>query len=142
MFLWYIIIGDDMDNFSQKLSDESKHREEMLDDAIKLVTSMSDKKMNDEKTLQQYKVDEIKYKTTINELNEYVDIYKNKTETLEKQNKEFSSELINLRKKDLESAREITALKTVLDVLIKECGIERISEITKIDENKLEEYIR
>lgn len=131
-----------MDNFSQKLSDESKHREEMLDDAIKLVTSMSDKKMNDEKTLQQYKVDEIKYKTTINELNEYVDIYKNKTETLEKQNKEFSSELINLRKKDLESAREITALKTVLDVLIKECGIERISEITKIDENKLEEYIR
>lgn len=131
-----------MDNFSQKLSDESKHREEMLDDAIKLVTSMSDKKMNDEKTLQQYKVDEIKYKTTINELNEYVDIYKNKTETLEKQNKEFSSELINLRKKDLESAREITALKTVLDVLIKECGLTRISEITKIEESKLEEYIR
>lgn len=130
------------DSFSQKLNDDSKLREEMLDDVIKSITSMSKQKEKEEKSIQQYKIDEIKYKTNIKELNEYVDIYKNKIETLEKQNKEFNDELIKLRKKDLNSEKDITGLKSVLSILIRECGIERISEITQIDEKKLKDYIR
>ena len=129
------------DSFSQKLNKESKLREEMLDDAIKYMENISDKKSNEEKSIEQYKIEEIKYKTTIKELNEYVDIYKNKIESLENQTKNDNNELINLRKKSLQDDKDITTLKSILDLLITECGIDKISQITKIDEEKLKGYV-
>lgn len=129
------------DSFSQKLNKESKLREEMLEDAIKYMENISDKKASEEKSIEQYKLEEIKYKTNIKELNEYVDIYKSKIENLENQTKSDSAELINLRKKSLQDDKDITTLKSILELLINECGVDKISQITKIDEEKLKSYV-
>lgn len=127
--------------FSNKLDSDSKFREEMLDDAIRSIENISNKKIADENILQQYKIDEIKYKTTINELNEYIEIYKNKLETLEKESSDNEKEVMTLRKKVLKDETDISTLKSILDLFVKEYGIDTIVKITKLDRNKIESYI-
>ena len=70
-------------NFSN-LDEIAKKREVMLDDVIKSMSDIEVKKNENANQLQKYKVDIIKYKTTIKELNEYIEIYKQKLDNLEK----------------------------------------------------------
>ena len=87
------------------------------------------------------KSDEIKYKTTINELNEYIEIYKNKLETLEKEHSGIDKEVMELRKKVLKQETDLSTLKSIVQLLTKEYGIDTIVKITKIDKNKIESYV-
>lgn len=124
-----------------RLTDEAKKREAMLDDAIKSIENISMKKVSDENSLQQYRIDEIKYKTTIDELNEYIEIYKNKLETLESEHKDIDKEVLELRKKTLKQETDLSTLKSIIQLLVGEYGIDTIAKITKIDKNKIESYI-
>lgn len=128
-------------SFSRQLNKEAKLREELLDDALKSLEDFTIKQMKDEKTLQQYKIDEIKYKTNINELNDYIEIYKNKIATLEKQVKDNDKELIELRKNSIKQESDISTLKSILEIFINEYGIENVVEITKLEKSKIESYI-
>lgn len=128
--------------FSKKLSDEAKLREEMLDDAFKSWENYSKKKLKDEKSIQKSKIDEIKYKTTINELNDYIEIYKSKIDSLNEQIDKLEKEVLPLRKKVLKSESDITTLTSILQLFIDEYGIDKIVDITKLDKNKIESYLK
>lgn len=128
-------------NFSKKLNKEAKLREEMLDDAIKSLQDMSVQKAEEEKTLRQHKIEEIKYKTTIKELNDYIEIYKNKIDELEDVNKKYEKEIMPLRKKILKNETDLTTLKSILELFVKEYGLDQVVEITKLEKSKIESYI-
>lgn len=123
------------------LNDEAKKREAMLDDAIKNMENISMRKVSNENSLQQFKIDEIKYKTTIDELNEYIEIYKNKLETLENEHKSVDKEVLELRKKTLKQETDLLTLKSIMQLLIQEYGVDTIAKVTKIDKHKIESYI-
>ncbi len=123
------------------LNDEAKKREAMLDDAIKNMENISMRKVSNENSLQQFKIDEIKYKTTIDELNEYIEIYKNKLETLENEHKSVDKEVLELRKKTLKQETDLSTLKSIMQLLIQEYGVDTIAKVTKIDKHKIESYI-
>ena len=129
-------------NFSKKLSEEAKIREELLDDAFKSLEDYSKRKLKDEKRIKKYKIDEIKYKTEINELNDYIEIYKNKVESLEKENSNLEKEVLPLRKKVLKSESDVTTLSSILQLFVDEYGIDKIVDITKLDKNKIESYLK
>lgn len=129
-------------NFSKKLSEEAKIREELLDDAFKSLEDYSKRKLKDEKSIQKSKIDEIKYKTEINELNDYIEIYKNKVESLEKENSNLEKEVLPLRKKVLKSESDVTTLSSILQLFVDEYGIDKIVDITKLDKNKIESYLK
>ena len=128
-------------NFTLKLNEESKERKEMLNDAIEAMTNYSGEILKKDADLEQYRIDEIKYKTTIKELNEYIEIYKNRQEVLERTSSEQDEEIMSLRKKVLKDKTDLSALKTILEIFINEYGIEQISAVTKIEKEKLMSYI-
>ena len=129
-------------NFSKKLSEEAKIREELLDDAFKSLEDYSKRKLKDEKSIQKSKIDEIKYKTEINELNDYIEIYKSKIKTLENENDKLEKEVLPLRKKVLKSESDVTTLSSILQLFVDEYGIDKIVDITKLDKNKIESYLK
>ncbi|MBR1717849.1 MAG: hypothetical protein IJ715_01100 [Bacilli bacterium] len=128
-------------NFSN-LDEIAKKREVMLDDVIKSMSDIEVKKNENANQLQKYKVDIIKYKTTIKELNEYIEIYKQKLDNLEKNNDKDDKELINLRKKLLIQETDISTLKSILDLFVQEFGIDRVVELTKLEKSKIESYLK
>lgn len=128
-------------NFSN-LDEIAKKREVMLDDVIKSMEDIEVIKTNNRNMIQKYKIDEIKYKTTIKELNEYIEIYKQKIEDIEKNNEKDDKEIISLRKKLLLQETDISTLKSILDLFVQEYGIDKVSEITKLEKNKIESYLK
>ena len=128
-------------NFSN-LDEIAKKREVMLDDVIKSMSDIEVKKNENANQLQKYKVDIIKYKTTIKELNEYIEIYKQKLDNLEKNNDKDDKELIDLRKKLLIQETDISTLKSILDLFVQEFGIDRVVELTKLEKSKIESYLK
>ena len=65
-------------SFKEKLSEESKLRESIMEDTLRSLEDYKTKQIKEEKKQEQYRIAEIKYKTTINELNDYINIYKKK----------------------------------------------------------------
>ena len=49
---------------------------------------------------------------------------------------------MKLRKNVLNDKTEISSLKSMIELIVKEYGINKISEITKIEKNKIEEIIK
>ena len=129
-------------NFSKKLNEEAKLRESILDDAFKSLEDYSKRKLKAEKSIQKSKVYEIKYKTEINELNDYIEIYKSKIKTLENENDKLEKEVLPLRKKVLKSESDVTTLSSILQLFVDEYGIDKIVDITKLDKNKIESYLK
>ena len=129
-------------NFSKKLNEEAKLRESILDDAFKSLEDYSKRKLKAEKSIQKSKVDEIKYKTEINELNDYIEIYKSKIKKLENENDKLEKEVLPLRKKVLKSESDVTTLSSILQLFVDEYGIDKIVDITKLDKNKIESYLK
>ena len=119
----------------------AKKRESMLDDAIKSMDDIEVKKTENENLIQKYRIAEIKYKTTINELNEVIEIYKKKLDDASGNDEKNDQELIRLRKKILKQETDLSTLKSILDLFIHELGIDRVVDITKIDKKKIESYI-
>lgn len=144
--LIYIIEDDTMNNkdikeLTKNLQEESKAREEMLDDALKDIAVYSENFVKQEENLQQFKLEEIKYKTTIKELNGYIEIYKSKLETMSQESQKQESELSKLRKKVLKQETKLSSLQSILDLFIHQYGIKQISEITKLEEDQLTKLV-
>lgn len=127
--------------FSNHLKADAKERQKMINDALNNINNYSKQIINNNKTIEQYKIDEIKYKTTIKELNNYIEIYKSKLEKLEVENESCNNEVIKLRKKILKDKTDISKFKSIIELLIKEYGISNVSSVAKIDEDKLSKMI-
>ena len=128
-------------SFERNLKSESKKREQMLSDALEELNTYSSRLIEREKDLEQSKIDEIKYKTTINELNEYVDMYKEKVDRLEKSNSKYDKEILSLRKDILKNDTDLKLLKSILQLFVDEYGIDRVIEITNLKKTKIKELM-
>lgn len=128
-------------SFSRKLNKEAKERNKMINDALESMVNYSKEIFKKNADLEQCKIDEIKYKTTIKELNDYIEIYKTKNEELEISNKEQEEEILKLRKKMLKNETETSSLKSIFELIIKEYGIDEISDVTKLEKEKLNKLI-
>ena len=128
-------------SFKEKLSVESKLRESIMEDTLRSLEDYKTKQIKEEKKQEQYRIAEIKYKTTINELNDYINIYKKKLEELNQKIEGLESEILSLKKKNLKYDTDMTAFKSILDLFVKEYGIDKIVEITNIEKKKIESYI-
>ena len=129
-------------DLKRQLSKESKKREEILDDVLKDIASYSEQIAIQKENIEQSKIEEIKYKTTIKEQDGYIEIYKKKIEGLEIEKQKQEKEINSLRKKVLSYTTKLSSLQSILDLFIREYGIEQISSITKIEEEQLKKLIK
>ncbi len=129
-------------DLKRQLSKESKKREEILDDVLKDIASYSEQIAIQKENIEQSKIEEIKYKTTIKEQDGYIEIYKKKIEDLEIEKQKQEKEINSLRKKVLSYTTKLSSLQSILDLFIREYGIEQISSITKIEEEQLKKLIK
>lgn len=130
-----------INDIDKSLKSESKARQEILDNALKDMATYSEKIIQQEEIVQQSRLEEIKYRTTIKELNGYIEIYKNKIDELEKENGKLEKEVSTLRKKVLKQETTLSSLQSILDLFIRQYGLEQISSITKIEEEQLKKLI-
>lgn len=129
-------------DLKRQLSKESKKREEILDDVLKDIASYSEQIAIQKESIEQSKIEEIKYKTTIKEQDGYIEIYKKKIEDLKIEKQKQEKEINSLRKKVLSYTTKLSSLQSILDLFIREYGIEQISSITKIEEEQLKKLIK
>lgn len=128
-------------DIKKTLRKESKERKEILDDVLKDMEIYSEKMAKQEESFQQSKIEEIKYKTTIKEQNGYIEIYKQKIESLEQDSEKLNKEIMSLRKKILTQNAKLSSLQSILDLFIREYGMDQISSIAKIEEEQLKKLI-
>lgn len=130
------------ENIDKNLDKEARKRKKMISQAINEINSYSQKLIENEQNAEQLRLDEIKYKTTINELNEYIKIYKSQIEELETTTEKQDREIKKLRKTVLKNDTDIITLKSILELFVKEYGIDTVKEITKISKEKIKELMK
>lgn len=128
-------------SFSRQLKSESKKREQIMSDVMDELNSYSNKLLEKEHSFEQSKIDEIKYKTTISELNDYVEMYKEKLSALEDINSKNDKEVMKLRKEVLKNNTDLKTLKSILQLFVQEYGIDKVIEITNLKKSKINELI-
>lgn len=128
-------------SFTAKLNKESKKRNEMIDDALQAMNNYSEEIIKKDKDLEQYKIEEIKYKTTIKELNDYIEIYKNKISYFEEENTKLDKELMSLRKKYLKDSANLSSLQSILEIFVHEYGMEKVSAVTKLTDEQIKKLL-
>lgn len=127
---------------TDKLKDEYKSRKKVLEQVNSNISSYSSKIKEYESRIKQYEIMEIKYKTLEKEHDDSVKIFDNRVETLEQDKKDLENELFNLKKKDLTNDKNTTALKTIVQLLIKKYGLKEIIDLTDFTPEQIEKYMK
>ena len=125
---------DDIESFMKK---EAKNRKTMIKEATSSLDNHSRKLIEYNQKLKEYEMLLLEYRklwkknqATENELKKYVE-----------SRKEIDNEILELKKNVVKIAKDNTALKSILQILIDKVGIDIIAASTKISVDKLREYL-
>lgn len=135
--------------FEEKLSVNDKNLKGESTDRKKLMNELNDslenyayKILEYEKRIKEYELMEIKYKNLEREMKEKTNIYQIKISDLEKENDKLEKEIFDVKKEILNNESKKTALKSIIDLVINDYGIDYIVETSGISSDKIKEYLQ
>ncbi len=125
---------DDIESFMKK---EAKNRKNMIREATNNLDRHSNKLLEYNKKLKEYELLCSEYKKLWKKYNNQEKEFKKYIES----RKEVDDEILDLKKNVIKIAKDNTALKSILQILIDRVGIDIIAASTKISTDKLKEYL-
>lgn len=135
-------IKSNLEELEKQLNHQSTNRKSILREVNDNIDSYSNKILDYEKTISEYQIREVKFKNQEHELDEYVEMYNNKCEEYDEEVEKLNKEIIGLRKKNMANDLITSNLKSIVTILIKQYGIDRIVEITGIEHDNIEKYLQ
>lgn len=126
----------------KSLKEESSDRKKILKEVNNNIDSYSFKIIEYENRIKNYELMEIKYNNLERELEEKTKMYENIIDDLKNQNESNDQESLKVKKESIEFKSKITALKSIVELVINDYGIETISQISGISQDKIKEYLQ
>ena len=126
----------------KNLKREASDRQKILQQVSENMDSYSFKILAYENKIKEYELMEIKYNNLENELAEKSQMYQTVIDELKKESENKEKEIMKLKKSTLGVDSKSTALKSIVELMIKEYGIDSISEVSGLSESKIKEYLQ
>lgn len=124
------------------LKNESRNRNKIMEEVNIHLDSYSNKIIDYEKRISEYELMEIKYKSMEREYEDRIAIYERKCKALEEDNEALEDELVEVKKDRVNFNSKITALKTIVELSINEFGMDKITELSGINKERIEKYLQ
>lgn len=146
--LRYLYLGDDImpdkkyESFSDSIKEDEKVREDLLRETEKRLTEHNEKLLEFEHKAKNLELLEIKYNSLEKEVNNTL---KNNDFLIKEQKEQIAnleSELSILRRTILNYKNQVTNLKSIIELTVKDFGLSQISLATGISEEKIKEYLQ
>lgn len=135
-------IKSQLEQISASLSSESNDRKSILKEVNESIDLYSSKLIEYENKIDNFELQEIKYKNQERELQDYVLMYNNKCEEFNEESEKLNKEIIKLRKDMKYNETVLSSLRTIVTLMIKEYDIDNISKLTGIEVDNIEKYLQ
>lgn len=133
---------DILKELKNQMSEEARNRKNILKEVNKNIDGYSDQLIDYENKISAYEIKEIEFKNQERELEDYIEMYKEKSKENEEMEKKFQKELIKLRKQILNDEMMLSTFKSIVSVFVNDMGIDKVSEITGIEQDNIEKYLQ
>lgn len=130
------------DNFSNSIKEEEKNREYLLRETEKSLTEHTKKLIEFEHKAKNLEILKMKYNNLEREVSGTI---KNNSILIEDQKEQISNlenEVSILRRTILTYKNQVTNLKSIIELTVKDFGITQVSLATGISEDKIKEYLQ
>ena len=131
-------LEEEIKEIRSNIKQEEANRNKLLEEANNNLDDHSKRIIELNSKIKQAELTEVKYKSLENEYEQLEKIYKLKLEEY----KILTEEVINLKKISVECEKKANMLKSILELLIKEYGVYEICEITRLTEDKINDYLK
>ena len=128
-------------DYENNLKVDSLDRKNIISQVNTSLENYSKKIFEYENKIKKYEIMEIKYKNLERENDETSKLYQIRLNELKKDNEELEKELFELKKEALNIEKTETGLKSIVQLIVKEYGIDKVVQLTDFTKKQLEKYI-
>lgn len=132
----------ELTEIEKSLKEESSDRKKILKEVNNHLDSYTDQIIDYESKIKKYELMEIKYNNLERELEEKTKMYETIIDDLKNQNQLAEKETVDVKKETINSEGKITALKSIVEIIIKNQGIEFVSKISGFSEEQIKKYLQ
>lgn len=132
----------ELTEIEKSLKEESSDRKKILKEVNNHLDSYTDQIIDYESKIKKYELMEIKYNNLERELEEKTKMYETIIDDLKNQNQLAEKETVDVKKETINSESKITALKSIVEIIIKNQGIEFVSKISGFSEEQIKKYLQ
>lgn len=132
----------ELTEIEKSLKEESSDRKKILKEVSNHLDSYTDQIIDYEAKIKKYELMEIKYNNLERELEEKTKMYETIIDDLKNQNQLAEKETVDVKKETINSESKITALKSIVEIIIKNQGIESVSKISGFSEEQIKKYLQ
>lgn len=126
----------------KSLKEESSDRKKILKEVNNRLDSYTDQIIDYESKIKKYELMEIKYNNLERELEDKTKMYETIIADLKCQNEVTEKEISKIKKETVNLESKITALKSIVEVVIKSKGIDFVSKSSGFSEEQLKKYLQ
>lgn len=132
----------ELTEIEKSLKEESSDRKKILKEVNNHLDSYTDQIIDYESKIKKYELMEIKYNNLERELEDKTKMYETIIDDLKNQNQLAEKETVDVKKETINSESKITALKSIVEIIIKNQGIEFVSKISGFSEEQIKKYLQ
>lgn len=129
-------------NMEQIMKQDSLDRDKIMEEVVRNLDAHSKKIVEYDQKAKTLDILEVKYNNLERESKEAITTLQNKLEELSEANKNLENEVMILRRTVVNYKSKTTGLRSVVELMINDFGIDQVVLATGIEKDKLKEYLR
>lgn len=128
-------------NMEEKMKQDSLNRDRIMEEVIQNLDVHSRKIFEYNKKAKTLDVLSVKYNKLVHESKETITTLQKKVEQLTEEKNNLENEVMALRRTVISMKGKVTGMRSALELVIGDFGIEQVVLATGIDKDKLKEYL-
>lgn len=129
-------------NMEQIMKQDSLDRDKIMEEVVRNLDAHSKRIVEYDQKAKTLDLLEVKYNTLERESKEAITTLQQKVEELSEENKNLENEVMILRRTIVNYKSKTTGLRSVVELMINDFGIDQVALATGIEKDKLKEYLR
>lgn len=129
-------------NMEEKMKQDSMDRNRILEEVERNLDAHTRKIVEYDQKAKHLELLEVKYNNLERESNETILALEQKLETLNEENENLENEVMILKRTIVSFKSKITGLRSVVELMINDFGIEQVALATGLEKEKLKEYLK
>ena len=129
-------------NIEKNLKQESQDRDRIMEEVVRNLDVHNRRLFEYNEKAKHLDLLAVKYNNLVNESKEVFSAMQKKIEILNTNNTNLENEVVVLRRAALSMKNKLTGLRSVVELVIDDFGIEQVALATGLDKEKLREYLK
>ncbi len=129
-------------NIEKNLKQESQDRDRIMEEVVRNLDVHNRRLFEYNEKAKHLDLLAVKYNNLVKESKEVISAMQKKIEILNTNNTNLENEVVVLRRAALSMKNKLTGLRSVVELVIDDFGIEQVALATGLDKEKLREYLK